>query len=77
VIVLGIDPGTASLGYGLVERTGSRLRAVDFGVFHTGADEPLAERLLAIHLFLEDLDDVQRVTSNLELTDEILAEVAG
>jgi crossover junction endodeoxyribonuclease RuvC len=55
VIVLGIDPGTASLGYGLVERTGSRLRAVDFGVFHTGADLPLAERLLAIHVFLEDL----------------------
>jgi len=55
VIVLGIDPGTASLGYGLVERTGSRLRAIDFGVFHTGADLPLAERLLAIHLFLEDL----------------------
>ena len=55
MIVLGIDPGTASLGYGLVERTGSRLRAVDFGVFHTGADLPLAERLLAIHLFLEDL----------------------
>jgi transcriptional/translational regulatory protein YebC/TACO1 len=26
---------------------------------------------------LEDLEDVQRVTSNLELTDEILAEVAG
>jgi len=55
VIVLGIDPGTASLGYGLVDRTGSRLRAIDFGVFHTGADLPLAERLLAIHLFLGDI----------------------
>jgi crossover junction endodeoxyribonuclease RuvC len=55
VIVLGIDPGTASLGYGLVDRTGSRLRAIDFGVFHTDADQPLPERLLAIHVFLEDL----------------------
>ena len=55
VIVLGIDPGTASLGYGLIDRTGSRLRAVDFGAFHTGADLPLPERLLAIHVFLEDL----------------------
>ena len=55
MIVLGIDPGTASLGYGLVDRTGSRLRAIDFGVFHTGADLPLPERLLAIHVFLEDL----------------------
>jgi crossover junction endodeoxyribonuclease RuvC len=55
VIVLGIDPGTASLGYGLVDRTGSHLRAIDFGAFHTGADLPLPERLLAIHTFLQDL----------------------
>ena len=26
MIVLGIDPGTAAMGYGIVERTGSRLR---------------------------------------------------
>ena len=55
MIVLGIDPGTASLGYGLVDRTGSRLRAIDFGVFRTGADLPLPDRLLAIHAFLQDL----------------------
>ena len=30
MIVLGIDPGTAALGYGVVERNGG-LRAVDFG----------------------------------------------
>jgi len=62
VIVLGIDPGTASLGYGLVERTGSHLRAVDFGAFHTGADLPLPERLLAIHTFLEDLIELHGPT---------------
>ncbi len=62
MIVLGIDPGTASLGYGLVERTGSRLRAIDFGVFQTGADLPLPERLLAIHVFLQDLIELHRPT---------------
>ena len=31
MIVLGIDPGTAALGYGIVERTGGRLREVDHG----------------------------------------------
>ena len=31
MIVLGIDPGTAALGYGIVERTGGVLRAVDYG----------------------------------------------
>ena len=62
MIVLGIDPGTASLGYGLVDRTGSHLRAVDFGAFHTGADLPLSERLLAIHAFLHDLIELHAPT---------------
>ncbi len=60
MIVLGIDPGTASLGYGLVDRTGSHLRAVDFGVFSTGADTSLPNRLLAIHAFLRDLIELHR-----------------
>lgn len=55
MIVLGVDPGTAALGYGLVERTGSRLRAVDYGAFRTSADLPLPERLQAIHAFLAEL----------------------
>jgi crossover junction endodeoxyribonuclease RuvC len=55
VIVLGIDPGTAALGYGIIDRTGGRLRAVDHGAFHTPADLALPERLLAIHAFLRDL----------------------
>jgi crossover junction endodeoxyribonuclease RuvC len=62
VIVLGIDPGTASLGYGLVDRTGSHLRAIDFGVFSTGPDLPLPDRLLAIHTFLEDLIELHAPT---------------
>ncbi len=49
MIVLGIDPGTAALGYGVVERNGSRLRAVDFGCITTSPDQSLPERLLIIH----------------------------
>lgn len=62
MIVLGIDPGTAALGYGIVDRTGSRLRAIDYGVFSTGPDEPLPDRLLAIHTFLEDLVELHAPT---------------
>jgi YebC/PmpR family DNA-binding regulatory protein len=40
-------------------------------------DVAKARQNLRLVEHLEDLDDVQRVTSNLELTDEILAEVAG
>ena len=60
MIVLGIDPGTAALGYGVIERTGSSLRAIDYGAFHTPADMTLPERLLAIHSFLSDLIERHR-----------------
>jgi len=49
MIVLGIDPGTASLGYGIIERTGPRLRAIDHGCLTTSADAPLPDRLVQIH----------------------------
>ncbi len=49
MIVLGIDPGTAALGYGLVEDAGGGLRSVEFGCLVTSADLPLGERLQAIH----------------------------
>ncbi len=55
MIILGIDPGTAALGYGIIERTGSRLREVDHGCLVTSPDLPLPERLLAIHGLVDDL----------------------
>ena len=55
MIVLGIDPGTAALGYGIVERTGGRLREVDHGCLRTSPDLGLPERLLAIHSLVEEL----------------------
>jgi crossover junction endodeoxyribonuclease RuvC len=55
VIVLGIDPGTAAMGYGIVERAGSRLREVDHGCLTTSADLSLPERLLAIHSLVDEL----------------------
>ena len=55
MIVLGIDPGTAALGYGIVERTGGRLREVDHGVLTTSPDRSLPERLLAIHGLVDEL----------------------
>jgi crossover junction endodeoxyribonuclease RuvC len=55
VIVLGIDPGTAALGYGIVEQTGGRLREIDHGCLTTSPDLPLGDRLLAIHDLVADL----------------------
>jgi crossover junction endodeoxyribonuclease RuvC len=55
VIVLGIDPGTAALGYGIVDRTGGRLREIDHGCLVTSPDESLPERLLRIHALVDEL----------------------
>ncbi|MHB0978536.1 MAG: crossover junction endodeoxyribonuclease RuvC [Thermoleophilia bacterium] len=43
--ILGIDPGTASTGYGLVAQRGNRLELVEFGVVRTSAELELHERL--------------------------------
>jgi crossover junction endodeoxyribonuclease RuvC len=55
VIVLGIDPGTAALGYGIIDSTRGRLREVDHGCLETSPDLPLPERLLAVHALVDEL----------------------
>src|SRR3712207_5929818 len=49
MIVLGIDPGTANTGYGVVARSRGRLVALDGGVIETPAAVELPARLTAIH----------------------------
>jgi crossover junction endodeoxyribonuclease RuvC len=48
VKVLGIDPGTAACGYGIVHESDGRLRAVVHGWWRTRAGEPPALRLRTI-----------------------------
>jgi crossover junction endodeoxyribonuclease RuvC len=49
MVVLGIDPGTANTGYGVVARRGARMVALDGGVIRTGADCAPERRLAEIH----------------------------
>jgi crossover junction endodeoxyribonuclease RuvC len=70
MIVLGIDPGTATTGFGVVSEEGpdasskattrmvmgrGRLRLVECGVIRTRARDPLAERLLDIYTGVQQL----------------------
>src|SRR4051812_13954357 len=59
-VVLGIDPGTASTGFGLVERCGGTLVSLRGGVISTSADEPLERRLAAIASCLAELIEAHR-----------------
>jgi crossover junction endodeoxyribonuclease RuvC len=54
-VILGIDPGTASTGFGLVERRGASLSSLGGGVISTRAGEPLEQRLATISSCLEAL----------------------
>jgi crossover junction endodeoxyribonuclease RuvC len=53
--VLGIDPGTAITGYGIVEEDGNELRWLVSGVIRTDSDQPTSARLQAIHRELRTL----------------------
>jgi crossover junction endodeoxyribonuclease RuvC len=47
--VLGIDPGLANTGFGLVDFCDGRYRMVSYGCITTKADQPHGERLLTIY----------------------------
>lgn len=53
--VLGIDPGTISLGYGLVDEEAGQITQVACGALTTHQNTPLAERLYALFLGLHDI----------------------
>lgn len=48
-VCMGIDPGIARLGYGLVRQTGSTMRALAYGCIETGPEMPFGRRLAYIY----------------------------
>ncbi len=61
MLVLGIDPGTANTGYGLVRSSGSRLHALEEGVISTRPGVAIERRLTQIHDRVAELLDTHRV----------------
>lgn len=45
MLILGLDPGSLHTGYGVVERRGSALAALDLGRFSCSRSQPLPDRL--------------------------------
>lgn len=67
--ILGIDPGTGILGFGVVEVTGGKLQLVDAGVIRTPVKEDDAVRLQTI---FEELTDIIAETKPQEMAVEKL-----
>jgi crossover junction endodeoxyribonuclease RuvC len=57
MIVLGIDPGLANTGYGVVAREGARLTALDGGVIETRAGIAIEQRLAEVAIRIRELLD--------------------
>ncbi len=55
MVILGIDPGVAHTGYGVVLARGQRLVALDGGTIATDKDVRLEQRLARIHARVRDL----------------------
>lgn len=53
--VLGIDPGTVAMGYGLVEEGDERLTMIDFGALTASSKMPLPDRLYKLYKSLLEL----------------------
>jgi crossover junction endodeoxyribonuclease RuvC len=60
MVVLGIDPGIASTGYGVVSSEASRLRVLAEGVIETPPSAPLELRLAEIHARVGELLELYR-----------------
>lgn len=48
MIILGIDPGFAIVGYGIIEYSGSHFKVIDYGSIETPAKIPMEQRLSMI-----------------------------
>jgi len=57
VRVIGIDPGTAIVGYGIIEKEKSGLKVLDYGCILTEKTLPMEERLCIIYKELSELLD--------------------
>ena len=55
MLILGLDPGSLHTGFGLVERSGSALRAIEVGRISCPPKAPLAERLALLVTRLDEL----------------------
>ena len=58
MIILGIDPGLATLGYGVIEADNNRRRLIQYGTLTTPAGQPMPQRLRAIFQGMNQLMDI-------------------
>ena len=57
MLIMGIDPGTAITGFGIIDNKGNNFKPIHYGCIRTSSKLALAERLQLIHKDMIDLID--------------------
>ena len=58
MIIMGIDPGLATMGYGIIEANRGDSRLIQSGTINTPAGQPMPQRLRAIYMGVQQLMDI-------------------
>lgn len=67
MIFLGIDPGTTTIWFALIEKENQKLRIIEYGVIETPPRISLSEKLLLIHRDLQEIiETYQPVVAGIE-----------
>jgi crossover junction endodeoxyribonuclease RuvC len=61
--ILGIDPGTATTGYGLIRETHSGVESLEYGIISTSSEESMEKRLQKIYLDVRKILNLHRPDS--------------
>jgi crossover junction endodeoxyribonuclease RuvC len=69
MIIMGIDPGLSSTGYGVVEKKGDRLSPLGYGGINTSSKKPLSSRLDKIYSEVREL--IGRYNPDLLVLEEL------
>ncbi|MEN3001444.1 MAG: crossover junction endodeoxyribonuclease RuvC [Armatimonadota bacterium] len=70
MIILGVDPGTATMGYGILEKVGNHYRALAYGILETPKTMPAPERLRQLHEGLNTL--IEQFQPDVLVTEQLL-----
>lgn len=69
MIICGIDPGTATTGFGIVKKNGNDFMAIDFGVIKTSPKDSASKRLQKI--FQKTLFLLKKYKPNLVVVEKL------
>ena len=60
MVILGIDPGTATTGIGVIQVIGNQFKPIVYGIISTPAHVPMEQRLVSIYDQLQELLDMYK-----------------